>query len=419
MLAPLLVLALLLGGAAPADAEPTEEAVPEHAYTAEGPEVSGGSSLAQAPLVVPGIHRDSFARGAQDEADDSGTTKYYRVAAASGQRVHAAATISAPPYADGVPEEWTPLGVDVSVVTAAGDSCEESTTDDVGAAMTGEGPVTSVAVSGTTGWEGCAGEELFLRVTRTGTRSADLPLPVEIQVAIEPAGIGGGSPAVDEEIEDEGASPVPPAQEEPFVGGRSFATAPEVEPGSSVIELVPGEVSTMRIEVQEGQRLRWRTEVTEQPEDAGSLSLNVADATRGQVTVGGGDWTMSSTSPVNGGGMRAPVDLGNRGSDTASIASAWLPGDQTVTLQRLQLPAGAEPAAAEPVTVVLTLEVEGEVAEDAAEGTVLELGETTVSSGPLDGSLGRIALVVGAGMLTLLALVTGVAGVLVLRLRRA
>src|SRR5699024_256382 len=132
---------------------------------------------------------------------------------------------------------------------------------------------------------------------------------------------------------------------------------------------------------------RWRVEVPSQPEDAGELSLLVANAVREPVTVRGGSWMMNTDDRVAGGGMTAPVSLGNRGSDLSSVASAWLPGTHYVTLQRLQRSAGAEPAGDGTVTVVLTLEVEGEVDEDAVAPPVLELGETAVSRGPLS-SLG-------------------------------
>lgn len=418
-------LVLVLGAAPMARADPSEDAlaVPSHAYRAAGPEVSGAASQAQAPLLVPGIHLDSFARGGQSEDEPAGTSKYYRIAVAEGQRVHASATIAAPPYSDGIPEYPHDLSLGLTFLTSGGETCEDSWVDDVGQPLTGDGPITSSAVSAQVGWDGCAGDELFLQVTRSGTRAADSPLPVEIQIAIEPAGVGGGSPTVTEEIEDSGAGPVPPADDQPFEAGRSFATAPEVEPGSYVMELVPGEVAVVRIPVQEGQRLRWRVEEISQPDGAGDLSLRVSNAVREQVTVHGGSWTMNPEDRVTGGGMTAPVDRGNRGSDLPSVASAWLPGTHYVTLQRLQRPVGAEPAGAEPVTVVLTLEVDGEVAEDAPEGTVLELGETRVTSGPLsslgiDASWGRLAMFAGAGALTLLGLLSSIAGVLVLRMRR-
>ncbi|MGO1199725.1 MAG: hypothetical protein ACTHV2_00315 [Brachybacterium sp.] len=421
-----LALALTMGGTLPAaQADPTEEAaaVPAHAYQAAGPEVSGAVSQAQAPVLLPGIHLDTFALGGQSTDEKVGTEKYYRIAVSSGQRVHASATVAAPPYADGIPETVDELSMAVTFLTAGGETCEDVGDDGIGEWRTGDGPVTSSAVSGAVGWDDCPGDELFLRITRTGTRAGDSPLPVEIQVAIEPAGVGGGAPAVTEEIEDSGAGPVPPAQDEPFEAGRSFATAPEVEPGSYVMELVPGEVSLVRIEVGEGQRLRWRVEETSQPEGAGELSLRAFNAVREQVTVRGGSWLMSPDDRINGGGMTTPVDRGNRSSELSSVASAWLPGTHYVALQRLQRPADAEPAGDVPVTVVLTLEVEGEVAEDAPEGTVLELGETTVTRGPLsslgiDASWGRLARFGGAGLLILLGLLTAIAGMLVLRMRR-
>lgn len=413
----------LVGGLPAAVADPPADGeLPGYAYAADGEEVDGGGSLAQAAAVEPGIHLDSFAEGAQDEFGD-GTTKYYRVAVEDGQRVRTSATVAAPPYPGGLPEGYEGLDLRISFLTAGGDSCDDGGASSSGATMTGDGPITASAVSGTVGPDGCAGSELFVQVTRVGVRAAAEPLPVEIQVAIQPSGIGGGSPSVDEEIEDDGASPVAPAADEPIELGRSFSSATPLEPGSYVIELVPGESGLVRLPVQEGQRLRWRTEITSQPEGAGELSLLAYNAAREPVTVGGGSWQMSDYDPVAGGGMVAPVDLGNRSSELSGVQSAWLPGTHTIQLQRLQRSADAEPAGDAPVTLILTLEVEGDVAEDAADGTVLELGDTTSGSSSggflgLDGGLGRAALFAAAGLLALMALVTGAAGVLVLRLRR-
>lgn len=129
---------------------------------------------------------------------------------------------------------------------------------------------------------------------------------------------------------------------------------------------------------------------------------------------------MTSDDRVAGGAMTAPVDLGNRSSELRSVASAWLPGTHTVSLQRLQRDADADPAGNEPVTVVLTLEVEGAA---SGGGAVLELGETTLERGPLAGlgieaSWGRLGMYAGAAALTVLSLLCALAGVLVLRLRR-
>lgn len=121
--------------------------------------------------------------------------------------------------------------------------------------------------------------------------------------------------------------------------------------------------------------------------------------------------------------MTTPVDRGSRGSELRSVAPAWLPGTPYVALQRLQRPNGAEPAGDAPVTVVFTLEIGGEVAADAAEGTGPELGEKQLSSCLLstvgiDASWGRQARFAGAGLLTLVGVLAGAAGLMVLRRRR-
>ncbi|WP_341855038.1 hypothetical protein [Brachybacterium sp. GPGPB12] len=60
---------------------------------------------------------------------------------------------------------------------------------------------------------------------------------------------GGAVPADTDEIEDAGARPVAPADDEPFTLGRSYVTALAVDPGSYVLGPVPGEVGVLRIGV--------------------------------------------------------------------------------------------------------------------------------------------------------------------------
>ena len=386
---------------------------PAIAYAAQGPEVSGGASLAEAPSLEPGLHRDVLERGGAESGED-GTVKYYRIAVEDGQRVHAAATIAAPPVAGGLPEESTPLTLDVSFLTAGGEACDDTGRTDVGESQEGDGPITTTAVSEAMGPDGCAGEELFVKVAREGPKDREDPLPVELQLAVQPAGLGGGAPALEEPLEDDGARPVAPEDPEPLEPGRSIAEADEVDPGSYVLELVPGETALLRLEVQEGQRLRWRTEIVSAPEDEpGQLSLRVLDAVRAPVAVNGGRSAIGSAGTVRGGGMAAPVDLGNRASDQDSIRSAWLPGTHTIQMHRMQRTAGADPAGDERVRLILTLEVEGDPAEDAAEGPVLELGD--IRTGPGTAVVLRLA---GAGALGLVGLALAAAGAFVLRPRR-
>lgn len=421
-LLPVLLTVVLVLGAAPALADPgTEPEVPDIAYQATGAEVEGGSSIAQAPTVGPGLHRDSFAEGGQ-ERGEAGTSKYYRVAVEEGARLHAAATIAAPPYEAGLPEQSEELNVALAFLTAGGDNCNSTTSNTYGETYTADGPITVVRVSEPMGPEDCAGSELFIQVTRIGDRLADQALPVEVQIAIEPAGTEGGDPAVEEPIDDSGASPVAPAASEPIELGRSFSGARGLEPGSYVIELVPGEVGFVSTTVAEGQRLRWRTEViSDVGEEAGQLLVVARNAVRDQVTVGGGSTPLHQRGAIDGGGMAAPVTVGNRASDSNAVQSAWLPGTHTIVLQRLQRPEGAAAGGAEPVRLILTIEVEGEAADGAQE--VLELGELPTGDrgglGALGGlGVGQWAMLAASGLLAILAVLTGIAGVAVLWSRR-
>lgn len=406
------VLLLALAPAASAGPAAGEPEVPERAYHAAGTAVTGGTSIAEAAEIGPGAFRDSLATGSEDPYTE-GSVLYYRVAVEDGERVHASATIAAPPYGDGLPEETESVAATVGFVTADGQTCDDSSTDGVG-----EGAITATAVSGAVGPDGCSGDTLYLRVARTGPRLADLPLPVEVQVALQPAGLGGGAPVLEEPIDDNGATPAAPSSTDPVTPGRSFVDPLAVDPGSVVVELVPGETAVLALPVEEGQRLRWRTEVVSAPEDAGSFSLRVQDAIRGQASTGGGTQQIGAVGAVTGGGMAAPVDLGNRSSAVGPIASSWLPGEHTVVLHRLERSAAdraEQPAGDDPVRMILTLEVEGESAEDAVSGTGLEMGET--GSGSSWGA-GRIAVLVVAVGLALLGILSGIGGILVLVTRK-
>src|SRR5690606_36767511 len=77
----LLVLALVLWSVAPvALAEPSEEPAAVRGYQAVGPAVTGGASLAQAPLIAHRNHHPTFAQGETEDRDGTGTVRYYRIA---------------------------------------------------------------------------------------------------------------------------------------------------------------------------------------------------------------------------------------------------------------------------------------------------------------------------------------------------
>src|SRR5690625_8012771 len=93
-------------------------------------------------------------------------------------------------------------------------------------------------------------------------------------------------------------------------------------------------------------------------------------------------------------------------------------------LQRFQRETDAASSGSEPVRLVLTLEVQGEVAADAAEGDVLELGELSGSEagegwlGLGDWSPARLLMLAGAAGPRVAGLVTFLGGSALQLLRR-
>lgn len=400
-------------------------AAPEHAFAPAGEETSGGESLAQAPTLTPGVYRDTLTEGSQDPEDPhgAGTTRYYRVSLEDGQRLHAAATIAAPAYADGLPEESEPLDLSTAILTADGDTCQDGSGWESGETGDGDGVITSARMSDPVG-EDCAGGDLFVAVTRGGARVAETPLPMELQLSIEPASAVGGDPVVEDPRDRTTASPVAPESTEPITGGTSPAAALAVEPESYVLELSPGEVSTLRLPVARGQELRWRTEIaSDTGESPGYLTVNAYNAAREMVSIDGGRISIGERGDVDGGSTVAPIDPGNRSAGNSNIASAWLPGEHIIQVQRLQRPEGAGDGG-QPIRLILTLETSGTAADDTTEADYLELGDWQPGAAKgldlgvgADGGWLRIGALAAAGVLGLVALATGIPGLILLRRR--
>lgn len=414
------VLALASLFAAPASAEP-ETAV---GYAAHGPAVEGGGSLAQAPTLTPGTYSDTLERGETDEEDSEsdGTTRFYRVSLQEGERLHAAATLIAPRYPTGIPEDSPSASLSLDVLTASGASCLSGSTSEVGQPDSGSGPVTVSGYTEEVG-EDCTGPDLFVSVQRVGSRAADQPLPIELQLAVEKAGAIAGEPVLEEAQDSTAASPTAPVSDEPLAAGRSWAASTPVEEGSYVLELVPGQVAAVRLPVGIDQSLRWRMEViSDVPEDGGEVVLRVTNPVREPVSVDGGGWSFSERGEVTGGSMAAPVSPGNRSSTWAQISEVWLPGDYGVMVERPQLAEEAPEEAQAPIRVILTVQTHGEAGEESDPATYVDLGETHFGSSGNGASLlggpwpRRLALG-GAGIALSVCLVTGISGLVLLRRR--
>lgn len=422
-LAPLVALS---GAPTAAHAEPTSD--PDSGtYAAMGAPVDGGESIAQAPLIAPGIHLDEFATGGTATSEE-GTVKLYRVQVGAGEILHASATIVPPPYTTPVPSSTQEIEPVVDILGASGDTCRDGSSTTTGDYLAGDGPVTSSAVSTAAG-EGCPAGAMFVRVARTGARASGTALPMEIQVSVERAGAVTGSPSTSEGITDDTADPVAPESSEPVDPGRSLGDPLTVAPGSYLVRLAPGDVASFGIDVQAGQRLRWRTEVVSDPgENPGRIWLNAWNPAREMTTVAGGDFAFDERGTINGGSMGAPVVPGNRSSDDTAVASAWLPGRYTVSLRRgartqTDVEWGGS-SGDQPVTLILTLQVEGKADPAVTTADLIELGDVDAAhagAGPVERMLGisgtRVLALGGAAVLGLTAVATGVGGLVLLRRR--
>jgi hypothetical protein len=408
--------------------------------------------MQKAVPVDPGQYLDSMAEGSDKTLGD-GSELYYAVHLEEGERVHASATLVPPPGDAHFSDEWS-LGVDLEILGSQGNDCVGDHSDVSGenASNAGDMPVIAAAHSEARGEDehsdDCNEDTVFIRVVRQGTSRKDEPLPVELVVAIEKANTVPEQEVDADalEIEDtEGATEVEPESDEPVALGRSFASATPVEPGSFVVEMVPGDVRYVKIPVAEGQRLRYRAEVLdpgEQPTDSpdtSSFGLSFFDPLRvpqrSSYLSSTEELDLNNHSGVMAGGMPAVTHATNRNAGGAAreVSSHWLGGDQYVMLNLDALTGVKDEAKNVPATFLVTFQVDGDaetgpelVTETAPpeNTTVDDQGNTGAAADPSgrgeEGSsglsLGRIALIGGASLAGIVGL--GAIGGAVWLLRR-
>jgi Ca-activated chloride channel family protein len=421
-------------------------------YEVSGTPITGGETMQKAVPVDPGQYLDSMAEGSDKTLGD-GSELYYAVHLEEGERVHASATLVPPPGDAHFSDVWS-LGVDLEILGSQGNDCVGDHSDVSGenASNAGDMPVIAAAHSEARGEDehsdDCNEDTVFIRVVRQGTSRKDEPLPVELVVAIEKANTVPEQEVDADalEIEDtEGATEVEPESDEPVALGRSFASATPVEPGSFVVEMVPGDVRYVKIPVAEGQRLRYRAEVLdpgEQPTDSpdtSSFGLSFFDPLRvpqrSSYLSSTEELDLNNHSGVMAGGMPAVTHATNRNAGGAAreVSSHWLGGDQYVMLNLDALTGVKDEAKNVPATFLVTFQVDGDaetgpelVTETAPpeNTTVDDQGNTGAAADPSgrgeEGSsglsLGRIALIGGASLAGIVGL--GAIGGAVWLLRR-
>jgi Ca-activated chloride channel family protein len=436
-------------------------------YEVSGDPVDGGDTLSKAAPVEPGVYLDSLDKGKAGTAND-GSSKYYAVKVADGERVHASATV-VPPPGNASSKDWFTFDTTMDIVGQDGSSCTDPTTSlgtGQGPSEAGDLPLVVAADSyprdASDTDDSCSDDTVYIKVTRVGSAHKDTKFPLELVVAKEePGAAPKGKPQKDAIDDTKGAKKVAPKSKEPVTLGRSFAQATAVEPGSFVTDLVPGDMRMVKIPVAEGQRLRYRAEILdpgEQPTDSpdtSSLSLSFYNPLRQPVVAWGGvsetvSLDLDDDTNVLAGGMPAPIRAANRGgSDTPfdlDTASHWAGGDQYVMVSLSRLMGTEKNAKNVPVKVLITLEADGkpqqgvdlvtdheppknesvddqgrkgDAASDGGGGADASDGGG-VRAGAGDARTsghGRGLLIVGAGLAALIAIGAGTGAVVLIRRR--
>jgi Ca-activated chloride channel family protein len=278
-------------------------------FSVDGDPVEGGLRQGDAPELGAGQYTDALG-GDEEETG----LKYYRLPKTPGSTVHTAVTARTddPQQSD---------GLDLALLNAAGQECASGgqvTLSDY------EGnPVINASVIFTPDESdsyGCDAEDaLYLEVRRGDEIQDRAPdtgeLPIELLVGVEPEVTnlptlpGQLEP---ERVDDRILPPGPSAGN--VVGGVSFSTAPELEPGTWSDTLQSGEMLFYRVPADWGQTVRFRMQLRADPvldgridftpvtlfayaPDRTPISLTDSDLDSSASYLGNDDVTVAATLP--------------------------------------------------------------------------------------------------------------------------
>ena len=236
-------------------------------YEAQGTPITGGTSPADAPLLSAGQYLDMLDKGSEKNSTaEAGSTRYYKIQLAPGERAHAAATLLVPRR--GETESSGTSFISVSLVDARGESCLIQDTESASSNQSFLFPPTAALSTPALGEDAdarCFGAdadgEAYLKVERSGNWAWTKKLPVELLFATEPAADTEGLP----DAYSKSLPPVLPAAKgsaAAVVGGPSYNTAAELQPGLYSDSLLGSETKFYKIPVAYGQRLSFKATVT-------------------------------------------------------------------------------------------------------------------------------------------------------------
>jgi Ca-activated chloride channel family protein len=314
-------------------------------YEAAGTPITGGTSPADAPLLSTGQYLDELEKGSKkNNMSEAGSTRFYKVQLAPGERAHAAATLLVPRRGETTSAGTAYLGL--SLVDAEGEMCVILDSQHSNSNQSFLFPPTAALSTpplGEDAGDKCFGAdatgEAFLKVERSGTWAWTKALPVEILFVTEPA-------ADTADLPDAHPAPLPPVvpapggTAAPVTGGPSYNTAIELKPGLFSDSLLGGETKFYKIPVDYGQRLSFAAKATADGGAAGSIgrSLNLALfsplrqetelASDSDKFISGHSlvYTFIDVGDSLGASMAVPVRFNNRNSNDSGIQLIAYPG---------------------------------------------------------------------------------------------
>lgn len=360
-------------------------------FSVAGKAIVGARSSGDAPDIGAGHWTDTVPA-------DGRTAKYYRLRHSMTGSSFMVGVTARPKVKDSQ--------VKLSVSAPDGTSCGSTSPTAMGMGHASRELLTGVLSTAPRGdWStSCTSDDLILKVEQSGwgDDAAGTPMQLDVTETPEPTNASILKHKTDTDttwvdMPQQGAKST-------TAGGSGLASAPRLQPGTTSVELVPGELKFFRVSAGWGQQVQAVATAEENPAYASTssfrrLSADILSPAGGDATAfypkdmpkgDSGSWSNTDLITDDGGRVAAattPIRMANRASYSDHVVATSIAGDYYVVVGLSTLSSGSDTVQT-PLKVDLQVGTPGTAAQEAPEFAAGQAVKTSAST-VLDTKTGR------------------------------
>ena len=352
-------------------------------FSVAGRAVTGTRTSSGAPDIGPGHWTDTVPADGQ-------TAKYYRLRHSMPGSSFLVGVTSRPKAEDSQ--------LELSVTAPDGTDCGSIRPSAMGFAKTSRDLLTGVLSTAPRNdpESSCTSDDLVLKVQQTDWGDDVAGTPMQLDVIETPAPTNGASASDDDSSSTTWPNLQTQSSKGTSVGGSGLATATRLQPGTTTVELLPGEYKFFKVSADWGQQVQALATAEQNPAYASTtsfrrLSTDILSPAGGVVTSlfpkgaprgAYGALTHSELIDDDGGRVAAvtkPIRLANRESYSDSVVGSSVAGDYYIAVG-LSTKADGKETVRTPLKVDLQVATPGTAGADAPQFAPGQLVKTSAGT---------------------------------------